>query len=267
MDQRSVYLRRQIVRVLAAARRGHVGSALSIVEILRVLYDDVLRHDARDPKRPDRDRFILSKGHGCLALYVILADKGFIDEDELWRFCQVDGLLGGHPETKVPGIEASTGSLGHGLGIAVGMAVNAKREAHDHRTFVLVGDGECNEGAVWEAALFAAKYALDNLTVLIDYNQQQSYSSTHEVLELEPLGDKWRSFGFEVNDVDGHDVTQLRAVLNGVATKPRALICHTVKGKGIPGVERNLEWHHKSRVSDAEIDQLLSALDELHADA
>ena len=267
MDQRSVYLRRQIVRVLAAARRGHVGSALSIVEILRVLYDDVLRYDARDPAHDDRDRFILSKGHGCLALYVILADKGFFDEEELWKFCAADGLLGGHPETKVPGVEASTGSLGHGLGIGVGMAVHAKREGRGHRTFVLVGDGECNEGSVWEAALFAAKYALDNLTVVVDYNQQQSYASTHDVLELEPLADKWRSFGFQVNDVNGHDVMQLRDVLKAPAKKPQAVICHTVKGKGIPGVEQNLEWHHKSRVSDAEIGQMLSALDEFPTDA
>jgi len=181
LDQRSKYLRRRIIETLDATRRGHVGAALSLVEIIRVLYDDVLRYDARNPKWSERDRCILSKGHGCLALYVVLQDKGFFPEEELWKFCEASGILGGHPEVKVPGVEASTGSLGHGLPIGVGFAVSAKHEQADHRVFVIIGDGECNEGSIWEAALCAGKHKLSNLTVVIDYNKYQSYGPTEGI--------------------------------------------------------------------------------------
>jgi transketolase len=266
LDDRSLRLRRQIVRMLAAGRRGHVGSAFSLVEILRVLYDDVLRYDSANPRWADRDRCILSKGHGCLALYVLLAEKGFFAEEELWRFCRSDGILGGHPEYgKVPGVEASTGSLGHGLPIGVGLALNARFHKAGYRTFVVVSDGECNEGSTWEAALAAAKHRLDNLVVLLDYNKQQSYGTTREVLDLEPLAGKWRAFGFAVEEADGHDVAGLRGVLARTpfdAARPSAIICHTVKGKGIPFAENNPRWHHKSRVSDEEIQALLAALED-----
>src|SRR6267142_4578903 len=214
LDRRSRELRRQIVRMIEAGGRGHVGSAFSLVEMLRVLYDEVLRYEPANPRWPERDRFILSKGHGCLALYVLLAEKGFFPEAELWKFCKTDGILGGHPEYgKVPGVEASTGSLGHGLPIGVGFALNARCERAGYRTFVLVSDGESNEGSLWEAALCAGKHKLTNLIVLVDYNKQQSYSTTYEVLDLEPFADKWRAFGFAVEEVDGHDVNQLRASL------------------------------------------------------
>jgi len=265
LDERSMALRRQIVRTLAAGRRGHVGSAFSVVEILRVLYDDVLRYDPRNPRWEHRDRCILSKGHGCLALYVLLAEKGFFAEEELWKFCRSDGILGGHPEYgKVPGVEASTGSLGHGLPIGVGMALRAKHDGASHRVFVVLGDGECNEGSVWEAALCAGKHRLDNLMVMVDYNKQQSYASTYEVLDLEPLADKWRAFGFAVEEVDGHCVDGLRAALNRApfqAGQPNALICHTTKGKGGGVTEANLTWHHKSRVTDDDVRMLLEALE------
>lgn len=265
LDERSRALRRVIVRTLERGGRGHVGSAFSLVEMLRVLYDDVLRFDPQQPRWAERDRCVLSKGHGCLALYALLADKGFFPEAELWRFCKSDGILGGHPEYgKVPGVEASTGSLGHGLSFGVGFALNAKITGAKHRVFVIGSDGESNEGSVWEAALSAAKHRLANLTVLIDYNKQQSYSTTYEVLDLEPFADKWRAFGFAVEEVDGHDVAQLRAALRRVpfqADKPSALICHTIKGKGIPFVENNLNWHHKNKVSEDEVKALLAALD------
>lgn len=264
LDERSRALRRVIVRTLERGGRGHVGSAFSLVELLRVLYDDVLRFDAKQPRWAERDRCVLSKGHGCLALYALLADKGFFPEEELWKFCKPDGILGGHPEYgKVPGVEASTGSLGHGLSFGVGFALNAKITGARHRVFVVGSDGESNEGSVWEAALSAAKHRLANLTVLIDYNKQQSYSTTYEVLDLEPFADKWRAFGFAVEEVDGHDVAQLRAALRRVpfqADKPSALICHTIKGKGIPFVENNLNWHHKNKVSEDEVKALLAAL-------
>jgi transketolase len=265
LDNRSIELRRTIVRVMKEGGRGHLASALSIVEILRVLYDDVLRYDPEDPRLAERDRFILSKGHGCLALYVLLAEKGFFPVSELWKFCKADGILGGHPEyPKIPGVEASTGALGHGLSIGVGFAISGKREGARHRVFVLVGDGECDEGSIWEAAMCASKYRLDNLIVVVDYNKQQSYGTTYEVQDLEPFAAKWSSFGFEVKEVDGHNVDDLRFVLSDVpirSKRPSAIICHTMKGSGIDCVENNLAWHHKSKVTKEEIESLILGLE------
>jgi transketolase len=266
LDGRSRHLRRQIIHMLERGGRGHVGSAFSLVEILRVLYDDVLRYDAKNPHWPQRDRFLLSKGHGCLALYVLLAEKGFFPEAELWKFCKSDGILGGHPEHgKVPGVEASTGSLGHGLAFGVGFALNARYEKASHRVFVVVSDGESNEGSLWEAALCAAKHRLSHLTVLVDYNKQQSYSTTYEVLDLEPFADKWRAFGFAVEEVDGHSLEELRAALRRTPfdpARPSAIICHTIKGKGISFVENNLNWHHKTKVTEDEVKSLLAELED-----
>lgn len=265
LDARSLALRRAIVRTMASARRGHLGSAFSLVEILRVLFDDLLNYRAWEPFWPDRDRFILSKGHGCLALYVLLAEKGFFPKEKLSQFCEFEGILGGHPDArKVPGIEISTGSLGHGLPVALGMALAARMDRRPHRVFAVLGDGECNEGSVWEAALSAGKHQLSNLTVMIDYNKMQSYASTQEVLDLEPLADKWASFGFAVNEVNGHDVEGLRALFEAAidGQRPRAVICHTVKGKGVAFAENNASWHHKSRLSDDDAGALMAALGE-----
>jgi len=266
LDGRSKELRRRIVRMIEAGGRGHVGSAFSLVEMLRVLYDEVLRYDAANPRWAGRDRCVLSKGHGCLALYVLLAEKGFFPETELWKFCKSDGILGGHPEYgKVPGVEASTGSLGHGLSFGVGFALNARHERATHRTFVICSDGESNEGSLWEAALCAAKHKLSNLTVLVDYNKQQSYGTTYEVLDVEPFADKWRAFGFAVEEVDGHNPDELRAALKRVpfdAQKPSAIICHTIKGKGVSFVENNLNWHHKNKVTPEEVNALMAELED-----
>jgi transketolase len=265
LDQRSRDLRKLIVRGIAGGRRGHIGSAFSLVEILRVLYDDVLRYDPGNPTWPQRDRCILSKGHGCLALYAVLVDKGFFPAAELEKFCKKDGILGGHPEAhKVPGVEASTGSLGHGLAIGVGMALNARIEKSPHRVFVIVSDGESQEGSTWEAAMYSGKHKLDSLTVPVDYNKQQSYGTTAEVLDLEPFADKWRSFGFGVSEVNGHSVDELRAALVRIPlepSKPTVIICHTVKGKGISFCEGNLSWHHKTKVSDEEVKALFAELE------
>jgi len=262
LDRRSRALRLAIVGAFASAGRGHLGSAFSLVEMLRVLYDDILRFDPVRPDWADRDRLILSKGHGCLALYAILADKGFFPAAELARFCRPEGILGGHPEFgKIPGVEASTGSLGHGLSMGVGRAMALRGRG---RVFVVDSDGECNEGSLWEAALHAAKHRLDNLAVLVDYNHMQSYGPTAEVLPLDPLGAKWEAFGFEVEEVDGHDLDALRAALRRVpfrAGRPSVLICHTVKGKGVPFLEQNAAWHHKSKATDEEIRALLAALE------
>jgi transketolase len=264
LDDRSKALRRTIIRTLEAGQRGHVGAAFSLVEILRVMYDDVLSYDARNPRWPGRDRFLLSKGHGCLALYAILAEKGFFPEAELWKFCAADGLLGGHPEHHIPGVEASTGSLGHGMSIALGFALNARCARAAHRTFVVIGDGESNEGAVWEAALAAGKHRLGNFVVLIDYNKHQSYGPTAVVQNLEPLADKWRAFGFAAVEVNGHDVGALRDVLTNVpvdSAKPTAIVCHTVKGKGVAFAENNMAWHHQNKVTAQDAERLLAALE------
>ncbi len=265
LDRRSMELRKTIVRTVEGSRRGHIGSAFSLVEILRVLYDDVLRYDPRNPDWAERDRCILSKGHGCLALYSILSDKGFFPVAELPKFCLSDGILGGHPEhSKVPGVEASTGSLGHGLSIGIGFALNGRYEKADYKTFVIVGDGESNEGSVWEAALCAGKHRLDKLTVIVDYNKHQSCGSTFEIQDMEPFGDKWTSFGFGVREVDGHDVGELRSAFSELPfapNKPSAIVAHTVKGKGVDFVENNLEWHHKSKITDDEIQALFSTLE------
>lgn len=268
LDPRSIELRTKIVNTLSISRRGHLAPAFSLVEILRVLYDDVLHYDAKNPALPQRDRFILSKGHGCLALYALLADKGFFPNEELSKFCSMEGMLGGHPEHHIPGVEASTGSLGHGLSIGVGFALAAKMDASPAKTFVVVGDGECNEGSIWEAALSAAKHRLDKLTVIIDYNKLQSYGSVAEIMPLESLADKWRSFGFGVSEVDGHSVSDLQqtfATLPLQTHKPNAIICHTTKGKGIPFMENDLAWHHKSSMSDEVFQSLLDTLEAYHA--
>ena len=265
LDQRSLALRRLVVRGLDGGKRGHLGSAFSLIEVLRVLYDDVLRFDSTNPRWQDRDRFILSKGHGCLALYAILADKGFFPAQELDRFCKFDGILGGHPErAKVPGVEASTGALGHGLSIGLGQALALRLQKCDSRVFVLMGDGEINEGSVWEAAMCASKHRLSNLVAMVDYNKLQSYDRTSVVQELEPLADKWRAFGFAVYEVDGHDLDQLRRVFERIpfeTDKPSTIICHTVKGRGIADAEGNVAWHHKSKVSDDEIAAMYAELD------
>ena len=264
MDQRSKDLRKNIIQALEGGGRGHIGSSMSLVEILRVLYDSYLRFEPGNPGWAERDRFILSKGHGCLALYVQLAEKRFFEQKELLDFCRPTSRFGGHPERgKAPGIEASTGALGHGLPMGVGMALAAKIRGQAYRVVVVVGDGEINEGSVWEAAMSASKHRLSSLTVFIDYNKLQSYGPTKEVLDLEPLADKWRSFGFGVAEVDGHDVAALDQLVKRLpleTRKPTAVICHTVKGKGIPFAEGRAEWHHKSGLKADEIAAMYDCL-------
>jgi transketolase len=265
LDERSKYLRRLVVRALAGGERGHVGSSMSLIEIMRVLYDDILRVRPTEPKWLERDRMILSKGHGCLALYVMLADKGFIPVEALDTFCRRDSILGGHPESgKVPGVEASTGALGHGLSFGVGMALAARMQKRDSRVFVVMGDGEINEGSVWEAAMCAGKHRLSNLTAVIDYNKIQSAGPTREIQDLEPLLDKWRAFNFAAVDVDGHDVAALRRIFARLPLaddRPSAIICHTVKGKGIAFAENEASWHHKSKIGGDVLAKLYAAVE------
>lgn len=269
LDKRSIDLRKLVVRGLEGGGRGHLGPALSLIEIMRVLYDDVLRFQPQNPAWKNRDRCILSKGHGCLALYAILADKGYFPVETLDTFCKRDSILGGHPEAgKIPGVEASTGSLGHGMSIGIGMALAARMEKRDSRVFVVVGDGEINEGSVWEAALCAGKHGLDNFTVLVDYNKIQASGFTKDIQDLEPLLDKWRSFGFAATEVNGHDVGALRSTLASLplaSRKPNAVICHTTKGKGVSFAENNPDWHHKAKIGPEEVFNMITALDNYHA--
>lgn len=265
MDQRSRHLRRLVIDALEGGGRGHIGSSMSLVEMLRVLYDDVLRVRPDDPDWPERDRCILSKGHGCLTLYALLADRGFFPVEELRRQCTPGAMLGGHPErAHIPGVEASTGSLGHGVSIGVGLALAARMRRRPSRVFVITGDGELDEGSNWEAAMSAAKHRLDNLFVLVDYNKLQSSGLVKDVLDLEPLADKWRAFGWAVREVDGHDVGALQAALSDLpfaAGQPGVLICHTVKGKGLDFAEHNPSWHHKAKVGPADVANMREALE------
>ena len=265
LDERSIYLRKLVCRTLEGGQRGHIGSTLSLIEILRVLYDDILTYDPKNPNWDERDRFILSKGHGCIAQYVLLADKGFISPSHLDTFCKFDSLLGGHPEaSKVPGVETSTGSLGHGLSVGFGFALAARMKRRKNKVFVVMGDGEINEGSVWEAALTIGKHKLSNLVAMIDYNKIQSAGATKDIQDLEPLADKWRSFNFAVEEVNGHDVDALKHLLKRIplsSDKPTAIICHTIKGKGIHFAENDPTWHHKARLSPETIQDMYAALE------
>ena len=265
LDKRSLYLRSLVVDCLLGGGRGHMGSAMSLIEILRVLYDEILKFNPKKPRDDDRDRLILSKGHGCLALYAILSDKKFFNKNILKTSSRFNSILGGHPEYgKVPGVEASTGALGHGPAIGAGMAMSAKLKNKKHKIFVIVGDGEINEGSFWETSMMVAKHKLNNFNVLIDYNKIQSYGKTKEVLNLEPLKEKLKSFGYNVLEVNGHDVKKLTIQINKMCKskqKPSSLICHTIKGKGFPFAEKNPKWHHKNFFSNDEIYEINKYID------
>ena len=263
LDERSKFLRKLVIKCIEAGGRGHIGAAMSLIEILRVLYDNFLVFDPKNVNLKSRDRFILSKGHGCLALYAVLADKNFFSKNELSVACEPKSILGGHPEIKVPGVEASTGALGHGLPIGVGMALAAKLKKENHKVVVVIGDGESNEGSIWESAMSAAKHNLSNLIVLLDHNKIQSYSFVSEVLNLEPLNKKWESFGFNVTEINGHDIQQIKEALTqniDKKDKPKLIVCHTIKGKGIAVAENNPKWHHKNNLSKKDIEDLYNSL-------
>jgi transketolase len=259
-------IRTHSLRMVERARASHIGSCLSAADILAVLYGKVLRIDPARPDWPDRDRFILSKGHAAAALYAVLAERGFFPVERLGTYCEDGSRLAGHATASVPGVEVSTGSLGHGLPIACGMALAAKRRGLPWRVFALLSDGECDEGSVWEAALFAPQHHLDNLTVIVDYNKIQAFGPVKDVLELEPFADKWRSFRWAVREVDGHDPAALEANLVQVpfeTGRPGVLLAHTIKGKGVSYMENQVAWHYKS----PDADQLNQAIRELECES
>jgi len=256
-------IRAHALRMVHRANASHIGTSLSMADLLAVLYSHVLRVDPARPDWPDRDRFILSKGHGAAILYAVLAQRGFFPVEWLDTYCQDGSKLAGHITAHgVPGVEVSTGSLGHGLPIGCGMALAGKREGRPYRVFVMLSDGELDEGSNWEAILFAPQHKLDNLVAIVDYNKIQSFGTVKEVLELEPLVDKWRSFRWAVREIEGHDHKQIESALTSVPFepgKPSVIVAHTVKGKGVSFMENQLAWHYKSPNAE----QLKQALAEL----
>lgn len=254
-------VRRSIVGMIDRAQMGHIGGDLSVTDILVTLYGAVLDVSPSEPLRADRDRFILSKGHCAGALYATLAHCGFFARAELDTFMAPLSALNGHPNrTRVPGVETNTGPLGHGFPVAVGCALAASLGGVKYRTFVVLGDGEMQEGSNWEAAMTASHYELGSLTAVVDRNRLQQGARTEDTKRLEPLADKWRSFGFEVREVDGHDYAELLEAFGpSSAGEPVAVIANTIKGRGISFMEDRVEWHHK--VPNAE--QVAAAMEEL----
>ncbi|VBB09690.1 Hypothetical protein LUCI_4988 [Lucifera butyrica] len=247
LKNKAAQIRRDLLTMIYEAKAGHTGSSLSNTDLLTVLYYSVLKTNPQKPDWEDRDRFILSKGHAVESYYAILADKGFFPRAELKTFCQFGTRLIGHPNNKVPGVEMNTGALGHGLPVAVGMALAAKMNGQAYRVFTLMGDGEQAEGSVWEGAMAASHYKLDNLIAIIDRNGLQITGKTETVMSLEPLNEKWRSFGWKVVEADGHDLAQLQKVLAAVPFmpgKPTLVMAHTTKGKGVSFMENVPHWHH-----------------------
>ncbi|QQS15014.1 MAG: transketolase [Rhodospirillales bacterium] len=262
MDTRAL-ARRIRVHALRMVNRGgssHIGSIFSEADVLAVLYGAVLRVDPARPDWPDRDRFVLSKGHAGAGVYAALAERGFFPVEWLDTHCADGSRLSGHVSHKgVPGVELSTGSLGHGLPVCGGMAYAAKLAGKTHRVFCLLSDGECDEGSNWEAAMFAAHHRLDNLVAVVDYNKIQSLAPVADTLRLEPFADKWRSFGWEAREVDGHDHDALRAAFGASRDRPVVVIAHTVKGRGVSFMENSVLWHYRTP-RDAEYDAALAEL-------
>jgi len=240
-------IRIQALRMINRAKSSHIGGILSVADLVAVLYGQILLIDPAHPDWPERDRFILSKGHTAAAVYVALAERGFFPREWLDHYYLNGSRLAGHISYGIPGVEASTGSLGHGLSIANGMALAGKKANSTYRVFVILGDGECDEGSVWEAALFSPHHGLDNLIAIVDYNKIQSFGSVHDVLDLEPLAAKWRAFGWATREIDGHNLEEIENTLLGIPFekgRPNCIIAHTVKGKGVSFMENKLAFHY-----------------------
>jgi transketolase len=249
LAEKAAEIRKLAVEAIYHAKSGHPGGSLSIADIMSYLYFKEMKVDAADPKNPDRDRFVLSKGHCCPALYAALAMKGFFPKEDLNTLRHLGSYLSGHPDMKnVPGVDMSTGSLGQGISAAAGMALAGKRNGQDYRVFTILGDGECQEGQVWEAAMFAAHYKLDNLIAFVDFNHLQIDGDVREVMNPTPIDKKFEAFGWYVQSIDGHDFDAIeQAVENAkVADKPAVIVCTTVKGKGVSFMENNYGWHGKA---------------------
>jgi transketolase len=262
LKRKATEIRMDLLTMIYEAGTGHTGGSLSNTDILTVLYYHIMNVDPNNPKWAERDRYVQSKGHSVESYWAILADKGFFPKEELKTFSQFGTRLIGHPNNKVPGVEMNTGALGHGLPISVGMALAAKMDGKSYNVYTLMGDGEQAEGSVWEGAMAAAQYKLDNLVAVVDRNRLQITGNTEDVMSLEPFGEKWRAFGWDVVEVDGNNIEELVKVLEQtprVSGKPTLIVANTVKGKGISFAENVAKWHH--HVPSKEEYQL--AMDEL----
>ena len=268
--QRANEIRKDIIRMLAKAGSGHPGGSLSATDILTALYFKIMRHDPKNPKWADRDRLVLSKGHGAPALYTALAHAGYFPKEQLMTLRLLDSPLQGHPDRRrLPGIEASTGSLGQGLSIGAGMALARKLDRKDYRTYVVLSDGEMNEGQTWEAAGFAAHHKLDHFIAILDYNKYQLDGAVKDVLDMEPMVDKWKAFGWHVFELDGHDMSRVVTTLEEakrISSTPVIIIAHTIKGKGVSFMEGNNHFHGVAPTKE-EAERALKELEEKRFDA
>ncbi|MDX1937748.1 MAG: transketolase [Flavihumibacter sp.] len=264
LQQKSINYRKNILKYIVGANAGHTGGSLSCTDILNVLYNEVLNVSPENFSSPDRDRYVQSKGHCVEALFVVLADKGFFPESDLETLCKYKSHYIGHPTKKVKGVEQNTGALGHGLPICVGMSIAAKMDKKDYKVFTLMGDGELPEGSNWEAALSAAHYKLDNLCAIVDKNTLQITAHTADVMNTDPLDEKWKAFGWAVKEVNGNDIDELRAAFAALPFekgKPSVIIAHTTKGKGVSFMENELKWHH-GVPNKEQYEQAMNELDE-----
>ena len=263
LQEKALLFRREILETLNAAGSGHPGGSLSAVEIMIALYGYAMKHNPKKPDDFDRDRLIVSKGHCSPVVYVTLANFGYFPKKDLKTFRKFGSRLQGHVHTKVPGVEFNTGSLGHGLSVANGLALGARMLKKDFKTFCLLGDGEIQEGSIWEAAMTASHYRLDNVCAIVDYNKVQENGPTNEIKNLEPLTSKWDSFGWQVLDVNGHDFHELIGAFDkfqATQGQPTVVIAHTVKGKGVSFMEGSAKWHGKAP-DDAKLKDALQELD------
>jgi transketolase len=268
LEEIALSLRRDVLLMTTKAGSGHIGGSLSAADIVTALYFHHLKHDPKNPRWEDRDRFILSKGHAAPVVYAALARAGYFPREELWKLRKIGSILQGHPDMlKTPGIEASTGTLGQGLSIGEGMALAARLEGRNYRVYVLLGDGEMDEGQVWEAAMSATHYKIDNLTAIVDLNSHQLSGPTDKIMCLRPVADKWRAFGWHVIEIDGHSMRQILDSLDeavGIKEKPTVIIAHTIKGKGVSFVERSFargEYkYHGIPLTESELAQALEEL-------
>ena len=263
LEQKAKLLRRYVINMIATAGSGHPGGSLSAADIVTALYFKVMHHDPKNPQWPDRDRFVLSKGHAAPILYATLAECGYFPVEELSTLRKLGSRLQGHTDrTLTPGVEMSAGSLGQGLSYGIGIALAGRLDKKSYRTFVLLGDGECDEGQVWEAAMFAPHHRVDNITAIVDHNDLQLDGRTCDIMGLEPLGDKWRAFNWHVLEINGHDMKAIVQALNKAVDtrgKPTVIIAHTIKGKGVSFMEGNVDFHGKAP-SPQETEQALKEL-------
>lgn len=260
--KKALEIRRNTFQLTHKSKGGHLGSSFSAIDILTALYFDVLKIDPQKPKDPNRDRFIMSKGHAAAGVYTTLCERGFFSPQKLGSYHSDGSVLAGHVNYHVPGVEFSTGSLGHGLSIGAGVALGAKFDKKKYKSYVLLSDGECDEGSIWEAVLAAGHFKLDNLIAIVDYNKIQSFGRVEDIMELEPFAAKWKAFNWGVKEVDGHNFKELISALNSTPFKkgrPSVIIAHTIKGKGVSFMENTVEWHYHTPNDE----HLKKALEEL----